>query len=109
MSLRGKRDISVTRNLFQSGILEDRRSFATLDGHLMLSGFDKSKVRLKLFKKARGRCAECKRLTGWEGGQWDHIDNVRRCDCFHNGRWLCESCHMKRHPQVQWTPKTEVA
>ena len=57
------------------------------------------------------RCAECGEITGWNVGEADHIEHVNkvvRCWCEENGRWLCKSCHKKRHVRPRFGEKSAV-
>jgi len=107
MSLRGKKDITVTNNLREAGLLLDADSFVRLDGHLCFEGKDKSRLRTLVFKKHRSRCAVCGRalLEAAEPfqadcGAWHH---PKTCDCVGCSELRCDTttgrkCHAHRTP-----------
>ena len=100
-----KKDLTVTKNLHEAGILEDERSFISLDGHLFLEGPDKAKVRNAVFKKHKSRCVICRHQLSHVAadfdpmrGAWHHVKN---CDCVGCSELRCDTttgrkCHAHR-------------
>ena len=44
--------------------------------------------------------------VSWHMGEWDHIEGGRgaqRCDCKHNGRFVCRPWHKAHHVGLRWT------
>lgn len=96
--------------------LKDPRSYVVAStGRVVLRGRDKTKFRLTIFKRSGGYCEECGRYARWDGldgGELSHLDHHSvggLGDVEQNVIWSCKSCHRKRHPGPQWTPKSEVA
>lgn len=54
-----KEDIRVTRVLRAAKLIVERDSYVSLDGHLIFTGRDKSRLRPLVFKKWRSKCAIC--------------------------------------------------
>ena len=100
-----KRDKTVTQNLQEAGILEDNRSFISLDGHLFLEGQDKAKVRPLVFARYHNKCVVCHTFlhpdaAAWMPwcGAWHHVKN---CDCVGCSELRCDTttgrkCHAHR-------------
>src|ERR1700684_925254 len=100
-----KKDITVTKNLRESGCFKDPRSFTSLDGHLFLFGEDKANVRRRVFKKWKNKCVICKHelsefADDWSRlkGDWHHPKN---CDCVGCSELRCGTttgrpCHAHR-------------
>jgi 5-methylcytosine-specific restriction endonuclease McrA len=132
MAARGfKIDKTQTASLFERGLFRDSNSYITFEKkthgpvatwHLILFGVDKSNMRAEVFRQNRAkyrdgypRCDECNRIVSeqaeaGQAGEWDHILNQpgTRCDCPENAQILCRTCHVKKHPRVQWTKNVPV-
>ena len=105
MSLRGKEDLRVTKNLRDAGKLEHPDSFVRQDGHLCFEGPDKSAIRAKVFKRYKNRCCICNALLDPAAigrdpkhGDWHHVEN---CDCVDCSELRCSpetgrACHAHR-------------
>ena len=106
MSPRGaKIDVAVTANLHAAGLLTEKRSFVSLDGHLYLEGADKSRIRPLIFKRFKNRCVICNAKLDQNAepfasncGAWHHR---LRCDCVGCGELRCDEttgrkCHAHR-------------
>jgi len=107
MSPRGtKRDLGVTKLLFDNGLLLDKRSFVSHEPHLYLKGQDIAEQRARVAAASRGLCGICGKPFGgifeydWE---MDHIQGgtVGRCDCLHNLRAVHIECHRRKHVHVK--------
>ena len=112
----------------------NRKSFVSIAGHEYLDGeVDHALRRAEIYRAAGGEvdivldakgkhvleardirpatCQGCQkphRVT-WRSGEWDHRhggNGPSRCDCPHNGRYVCSAWHRARHPRVLWTPKS---
>lgn len=88
----------------------DKRSARTIDGHELLFGSDKSARRIQIFRRDKGICQICKKLTDYDSiqnvGEWRHLsnehNNFKRCDCMEGGEWAHHSCHFAAdHKGVQ--------
>jgi hypothetical protein len=100
-----KKDIRVTQALRDAKLLEHRDSYVSLDGHLILRGADKSRIRPLIFKKSRNKCVMC----GWKldpeaqpyhpnCGAWHHPGP---CSCVGCTELRCDAttgrpCHAHR-------------
>ncbi len=106
-----KRDEAATAEAYETGRLTDKRkrSFISREGHELLAGEDKSRRRSEVMERDKGLCQGCPKphFVG-AMGEWDHIKsgNSGRCDCLHNGRWVCAAFHRRRHlrPRLNWLP-----
>src|SRR5262252_470648 len=100
-----KVDRYETEKAYEEGRLSDRRkrSFIAIGGCELLFGVDKTRRRSEIEQRDKGLCQGCAR-PHYIGsmGEWDHIRGglSGRCDCLHNGRWVCAAFHRKRHVQV---------
>ena len=102
-----KVDRAVTKLLGENGLLLDKRSFVSLDGHLYLRGLDKISQRPRVFKLHKEKCAVCGALASEHGGgEWHHL---RRCDCVGCSEVRCSQfvrdCHRHRTPGFQRVAK----
>jgi hypothetical protein len=95
-----KKDITVSKLLYENGLLLDKRSFISLgaEPHLYLKGRDVEKQWDRLWESTVGSCANCRLIIY---GNWvmDHKQGglVGRCDCLHNLQVLCPPCHRAKH------------
>jgi len=107
-----KYDHYETEKARKAGKLKDKRSFIgrrlDMSLHELLAGEDKQRRYTEIVDRAKGQCQGCEspHYIG-EKGEWDHIQSglTGRCDCLHNGRWVCIAFHRKRHPSTQWSKK----
>jgi hypothetical protein len=107
-----KYDRFETERAYREGRLTDKRkrSFIGRDSsgqhHELLAGEDKSRRYREIMDAAKGLCQGCS-TPHYVGsmGEWDHIKSglSGRCDCLHNGRWVCVDFHRKRHVHVKWS------
>jgi hypothetical protein len=101
-----KKDITVTRLLFENGLLLDKRSFVSwgAEPHLYLKGEDVGRQRERLWLSGNSECEICRKPIHFNQiWQMDHKQGglVGRCDCRHNLRITHAECHRARHVQVQ--------
>ena len=107
-----KYDHYETEKARAAGKLTDKRSFIgrrlDMSLHELLAGEDKQRRYTEIVDRAKGFCEACTptHYIGAEG-EWDHIQggNVGRCDCLHNGRWVCVAVHRKKHVHLKWREK----
>jgi hypothetical protein len=83
-----KKDIRVTQALREAKLFAHPDSYVSLDGHLILRGTDKARIRPIIFRKYRSKCCVC----GWklreEAQPYD-----RDCGAWHHpGPCSCVSC-----------------
>lgn len=105
-------------------------SYISNSGHDYLVGHaDKSQRRAEIYRAAGGevelvvdergkvhhsintRSAMCQGCAvphpvSWYDGEWHHVKEgltAERCDCAHNGIFVCRDWHRKRHVQPQWS------
>lgn len=107
-----KRDRTETERAYEDARFTDKRkrSFIGRDPqgalHELLAGEDKSRRYVEIMDRAAGYCQGCP-TQHYIGslGEWDHIRAglSGRCDCAHNGRWVCAEFHRKRHVSVRWS------
>ena len=104
-TLRGfKRGVEETRIARERGLIRDKRSFISLDGHSILYGVDKTRRREEVYARDNGQCQVCRKFVSREGAELDHVKGglTGRCDCSGNLQILCGPCHRQKHVQVQW-------
>lgn len=86
-------------------------------GQVILRGEDMRQFRLKIFRRAGGRCEvmkgskRCNVYAPWDGfghGELSHEVHRGRggSDVESNVLWSCKKHHDQRHPGPQWSRKT---
>src|ERR1700679_4289795 len=100
-----KKDHRATQALQDAKFFEDEDSYITIDGHLILHGPDKSRVRPLVFKRFKNRCVVCNALLSMESqpfspmcGDWHH---PLPCSCVGCSELRCNvttgrKCHAHR-------------
>ena len=109
-------------------------SFVTIAGHEYLAGeLDHAFRRAEIYRQAGGEvvlhltedgkhvhhgenlkdatCQGCEtpHRVSWHWGEWDHIQGgvgPQRCDCAHNGRYVCKPWHQAHHRGPRWTKRS---
>lgn len=100
-----KKDDRATRTLYEAGFFEHPDSYITLDGHIVLRGCDKSRVRREVFKRFKNACVVCgTQLRDYAAafspmcGAWHH---PKACSCVGCSELRCDTstgrkCHAHR-------------
>lgn len=108
-----KLDRATTELLHRIGLLQDKRSFVSLQGHAFLKGQDVCAARARAITRASTGdpddfvscqapgCTLAMAPYQMELAEMHHLDNRPsfRCDCDHNLAMWCRYCHRKRHNQ----------
>jgi len=70
-----------------------------------------AQLRLAAFGRSQGFCemADCQKRVKWETGELDHIIARGRggSDTLENVRFVCRTCHRRRHGIAEWSTKSE--
>jgi hypothetical protein len=83
-----KKDIRVTRALHDAKLFEHHDSYVDTDGHLILRGADKSRIRPLIFRKFRSKCCICGHKLHEEALPFDQF-----CGAWHHpGPCSCVGC-----------------
>jgi len=111
-----KQDERATSTLHEAGLLIEKDSYLTLDGHLILVGEDKSRIRPMIFKRFKNRCCICghpldEGAPKWtpNAGAWHHPGS---CSCVGCTELRCDEttgrkCHAHREAGVIFTRKAD--
>lgn len=95
-----KRSEEYTANARAYGLLIDKRSFMSLEGHMLLFGKDKAAQRERIWIHRNPD------RIPLDEGEWHHLrnehNNFRRCDCLEGGIFISKTEHRKQHAQVQF-------
>lgn len=98
-----KGDKRLTALLRKNHLFLDRHSEAVYDidqvPHLILHGQDMTLQRERVFRRDRSLCKIRAKGCTREATELEHLQggNYRRCDCEHNLRAVCNSCHRQKH------------
>lgn len=114
-----KKDVPVTKLLWENGFFLDKDSFlgwrSDSTPHLFLKREDIGAQRNRIYERDAGWCKlqispQCQNHRGAsipkDEFELDHIKGglVERCDCEDNLHVACRACHRAKHVQVRWSP-----
>ena len=108
-----KRNVGATEYARNNlGLFKDKRSFIGFIAgepdipHEILYGKDKEHRRYDIFQQSKGMCVLCSipHFVPWEEGEWHHLKGglTGRCDCKHNGAWICRAAHRRLHVHTRF-------
>ena len=111
-----KKDHRVSLVLHEAGLLREKDSYMTLDGHLILVGEDKQRIRLLIFKRFKNRCCICGHELDPNADEWSPLKgdwhHPFSCSCVGCGELRCgittgRKCHAHREAGVIFTRKAD--